>query len=167
MPIRLPLILIILLFMTGCALLPTRDASPDKTSTQKAERTLSTGSKERNATNDVKIDSNSDKPAPRKAEQDLSDGIKEYQNGNYVAAKKNIGNALIVGLSLKSDQISAHKYLAFIYCVSERKKLCEEEFKHILVLDPKFELSATEAGHPSWGPVFRNMKKKQQSVKKS
>ena len=30
-----------------------------------------------------------------------------------------------------------------------------------LELDPKFELSAAEAGHPIWGPIFRGLKAKQ------
>jgi hypothetical protein len=32
-------------------------------------------------------------------------------------------------------------------------------------LDPSFELEASEAGHPIWGPVFRNVKNAAQKRK--
>ena len=107
-----------------------------------------------------------DKLAPRKAEQELSAGIKSYDNGNYQTAAKTIQNALNAGLTFNSDQVTAHKYLAFISCISEREKQCREEFKKALALDPNFELSTTEAGHPSWGPVYRSLKNEQMPAKK-
>ena len=107
-----------------------------------------------------------DKLAPRKAEQELSTGIKNYENGNYQTASKYMQNALNIGLTFKSDQITAHKYLAFVHCVSEREKLCKEEFKKALELDPAFELTTAEAGHPIWGPIFRGLKAEQAPAKK-
>ena len=107
-----------------------------------------------------------DKLAPRKAEQELSTGIKNYENGNYQTAAKYMQNSLNMGLTFKSDQITAHKYLAFVYCVSDREKLCKEEFKKALELDSSFELSTAEAGHPIWGPIFRGLKAEQIPVKK-
>ncbi|WP_223247385.1 TssQ family T6SS-associated lipoprotein [Sulfuriferula sp. AH1] len=107
-----------------------------------------------------------DKFAPRKAEQELSTGIHSYENGNYQTAAKTIQNALNNGLTFKSDQVTAHKYLAFINCISEREKLCREEFKRALVLDPNFELSMAEAGHPIWGPVYRSVKEERMSAQK-
>lgn len=107
-----------------------------------------------------------DKLAPRKAEQELSTGIKNYEDGNYQAAAKSMQNALNTGLTFKSDQITAHKYLAFVYCVSDREKQCREEFKKALELDPNFELTTAEAGHPLWGPVFRGLKVEPKPAKK-
>lgn len=101
-----------------------------------------------------------DKFAPRKAEQALSDGLKNYENGRYQPAAKNLLSALNNGLTFKSDQVTAHKYLAFIYCVTEREKLCREQFKKALDINPAFELTAAEAGHPIWGPIFRRTKTK-------
>lgn len=136
MPNRLIFILLItIVFITGCASNTVRDLGLDKL-------------------------------APRKAEQELSEGIKSYDNGNYQTASKTIQNALNTGLIFNSDQVTAHKYLAFINCISEREKQCREEFKKALALDPGFELSATEAGHPSWGPVYRSLKNKQIPAKK-
>jgi Tfp pilus assembly protein PilF len=99
-----------------------------------------------------------DKPPPRKAEQELSTGIRNYEDGNYKNAARSLQTALDTGLTFKNDQIAAHKYLAFIHCAQEREKQCRDEFRTALELDPKFELSTAEAGHPVWGPVFRSVK---------
>ena len=64
------------------------------------------------------------------------------------------------GLS-RPDRVKAHKYLAFIACVSSQQLTCREEFGIALELDPKFDLAPAEAGHPIWGPVFKSVKAKQ------
>ena len=91
-------------------------------------------------------------------EQKLSAGIKNYEEGNYRDSAKLLQEALNKGLSDKTDQIKVHKYLAFIHCVSGRKKECTNEFKKALELDPHFELQPAEAEHPLWGPVYRSVK---------
>lgn len=107
-----------------------------------------------------------DKFAPRKAEQDLSTGLKHYEDGQYSTAAKHLQNALNSGLTFKSDRVTAHKYLAFVHCVSVRKKQCRAEFKEALEINPDLELSAAEAGHPLWGPVFREAQAEQDRKKK-
>lgn len=99
-----------------------------------------------------------DKFAPRKAEQELSTGIKNYEEGNYKVASRNLQNALDSGLAFDGDAARAHKYLAFIHCLSEREKPCRDEFKKALEKDSKFELNSAEVGHPIWGPIFRSVK---------
>jgi hypothetical protein len=54
--------------------------------------------------------------------------------------------------------VKAHKYLAFIHCVSDRAAACRDEFRKALAIDSKLNLTAAEAGHPTWGPVFRSVK---------
>lgn len=103
-------------------------------------------------------DTGLDKLAPRKAEQELSAGIKSYEEGNYRVAAKELQNALDAGLTFDSDSVRAHKYLAFIHCVSSREKQCKDEFRKAFALDSKFELEPAEAGHPLWGPAFRAVK---------
>ena len=107
-----------------------------------------------------------DKIAPRKAEQELALGLKNYEDGRYPIASKNLQNALNNGLTFKSDRVTAHKYLAFVHCVSERKKQCRNEFKQALEINPTLRLSAAEAGHPVWGPVFREVLAEQGQSKK-
>jgi len=93
-------------------------------------------------------------------EQKLSAGIKSYEEGDYKISSRLLQEALKKGLVSKSDKIQAHKYLAFIDCVTGQERRCSEEFKSILALDTNFELTGAEAGHPIWGPVFRNLKGK-------
>ena len=97
---------------------------------------------------------------PSPAEQKLSGGVKSYEEGDYKSAQEAIQKALEMGLSNKNDQVSAHKYLAFIHCVSAREKQCRDEFKKALEIDSNFDLKPAEAGHPVWGPVFRGVKGK-------
>ncbi len=107
-----------------------------------------------------------DKLSPRKAEQELSSGLKSYENGQYPLAAKHLQNALNDELTFKSDRVTAHKYLAFVYCVSDRKKQCRAEFEEALEINSDFELSSAEAGHPLWGPVYREVKAEQRQKKK-
>lgn len=102
-----------------------------------------------------------DKLAPRKAEQALSAGLKSYEDGQYQQAMKHIQTALNSDLTFKSDRITAYKYLAFIHCVSDRKKQCRAAFNDALEINPDMELTPAEAGHPLWGPVFRDAQAEQ------
>ena len=92
-----------------------------------------------------------------KGEIALQAGIKNYEEGDYRDALIDLQSALGSGLN-KSAEIRAHKYSAFVYCVTGKEKLCRDEFKKVLELDPAFNLDAAEAGHPMWGPVFRGVK---------
>lgn len=96
-------------------------------------------------------------PVVRKAGQDLNLGMRNYEDGNYNTAASHFQNALGDDALTVGEQVTAHKFLAFIYCVSGEKLACRGEFKKVLLLNPKFELSAGEAGHPIWGPVFREV----------
>lgn len=90
-------------------------------------------------------------------ETELNAGIKSYENGNYKESARQLQSALDQGLD-KSSQVQAHKYLAFIHCVSGRQSQCRSEFSKALDADPKFTLQPAEAGHPLWGPVFTSVK---------
>lgn len=90
----------------------------------------------------------------------LASGIKSYEEGDYKTALVTLQKAQEKGLNDKRDQVLAHKYLAFIHCISGREKQCHDEFRKALVVDPTFELKPAEAGHPVWGPVFRGEKAK-------
>lgn len=92
-----------------------------------------------------------------KGEPALAAGIRQYEEGKYAEAAESLNNGLYQGLS-SADRVRAHKYLAFIDCVSGRPSACRQEFRRALSIDPNLELSAAEAGHPIWGPVFRAVK---------
>ena len=96
--------------------------------------------------------------APSKSEQELERGVKSFEDGEYKASAKQLQLALDLGLDAKRDQSRAHKYLAFINCVTGRERKCRDEFNKALDADPKFDLEPAEAGHPIWGPVLRGIK---------
>ena len=99
------------------------------------------------------------KAAPSsKGEQELERAVKSYEEGAHKNAARQFQAALDFGLNAKADRATAHKYLAFIVCVSGREKSCRDEFRKALDVDPSFELGPAEIGHPVWGPVFRSVK---------
>jgi len=106
-------------------------------------------------------------PAPLdKAQQELASGIASYENGSYKLAARQLQTALALGLEAYGDQARAHKYLAFMHCVGGRERLCREEFRNARAADPAFDLTPAEAGHPTWGPVFRKLKAAGKAAKK-
>ncbi len=93
-----------------------------------------------------------------KGERELEFGVKAYEDGEYPYAARLLQASLDAGLRGRSNQSRAHKFLAFIHCVSGRMPPCREEFRKALEIDPSFELREDEAGHPVWGSVFRSVK---------
>lgn len=92
-----------------------------------------------------------------KGDAALAAGLRQYEDGNYGEAAKLLQSAIDQGLPA-SGRVNAHKHLAFIHCASGRTTACREEFRKALAIDSNLQLSAAEAGHPSWGPVFRSVK---------
>ena len=92
-----------------------------------------------------------------RGEPALANGIRQYEEGSYPAAAENLHLALFQGLT-SENRVRAHKYLAFINCVSNRPSACMDEFGRALAINPNLTLSAAEEGHPIWGPVFRAVK---------
>jgi Tfp pilus assembly protein PilF len=90
----------------------------------------------------------------------LNKGVENYEEGNYIASMQALNNVLQTKLADRDDKVSAYKYLAFIHCVSGREKMCFDAFRNALAINPNFELTPAEAGHPIWGPVFRSAKSK-------
>jgi Tfp pilus assembly protein PilF len=95
--------------------------------------------------------------AERPAEKALLSGIRAYDDGQYADAEKQLGAAVKAGLASAKDRAAAHKYLAFIYCTSNRQTLCEASFRAARQADPAFVLSRSEAGHPLWGAVYKRV----------
>lgn len=99
-------------------------------------------------------------PLPVKglAEQEFDLGVKSYEDGDYKAAARHLQAAVNFGLPAAADRATAHKYLAFVSCTSREPRVCRDEFRKALAEDAAFDLTAAEAGHPIWGPVFRAVK---------
>jgi hypothetical protein len=97
-------------------------------------------------------------PPEEIAKADFNAGVKAYQDARYAAAAKNLNNALSSQALSAADQVTAYKLLAFIECSNNRKPECRKNFDKALAIQPSFELSKSEAGHPIWGPVFKEAK---------
>lgn len=103
-------------------------------------------------------------PAPKPGLQNLEKGVAAYENAQYRSANKLIAGALQSGLDT-ADEVRAHKYLAFIACAGGQTGPCRTHFRKALAIDPGFGLTRTEAGHPMWGKVFREVKAQQAKTK--
>ena len=123
--------LMMILLMAGCAMTQSKPAPVVESSVQRGDI--------------------------RSGEALLQLGLKQYDNGQYKRAAATLQQALEGNLA-PAHRILAHKHLAFIYCTSNRITQCRTEFTKAIEVDPRFELAPAEAGHPQWGPVFRNVK---------
>jgi Tfp pilus assembly protein PilF len=102
-----------------------------------------------------------EQPSTKQGANSLAQGLKAYGNGQYKTARKLLRSALDSGLS-KTDQVAAHKHLAFVACAGGQKEICKNHFREAMAIDPDFDLNRTEAGHPVWGKVFRALKSERQ-----
>jgi tetratricopeptide (TPR) repeat protein len=93
-----------------------------------------------------------------KAWLNFATGLRQYEAGSYDDAAKSLTAALDHGLLPRPEQAVARKHLAFIHCVAGRDQQCREEFRKAMEIDPTFELTTAEAGHPIWGPVYSNVR---------
>lgn len=93
-----------------------------------------------------------------KSEQMLSDGMVKYDAGDYVEAQKLYEAALKEGLKDKADQVKAMKHIAFSLCLQDKYPACRAEFVKIYEVDPDFDLTPAEAGHPNWTKTFASAK---------
>ena len=99
------------------------------------------------------------KPVLPNTKQLLNAGIESYNKGDYSTAIKRLNTANESVQGDTATQLLILKYLAFNYCVTGQKTLCQQQFEHALRIDPNFDLAAGEKGHPLWGPVFTRAKK--------
>jgi len=93
-----------------------------------------------------------------KSEQLLSDGMVKYDAGDYVEAQKLYESALKEGLKNKADQVKAMKHIAFSLCLQDKYPACRAEFVKIYEIDPDFDLTPAESGHPNWTKTFASAK---------
>jgi hypothetical protein len=89
-------------------------------------------------------------------EQELVDSIQLYVDGRYEDAINGLTPLATAPELPMSSQIKAMKYIAFSHCVEGRRKPCRQYFDMALALDPTFQLTEAEKGHPVWGREFNN-----------
>ncbi|MBL8516340.1 MAG: TssQ family T6SS-associated lipoprotein [Betaproteobacteria bacterium] len=93
-----------------------------------------------------------------RAVQNLALGQRQYEAGTFDDALKSLNEALTHGVLSREDQAQARKLLAFVHCVSNREDACRSEFRKALEINSRFDLTPAEAGHPIWGPIYRNVR---------
>ena len=91
------------------------------------------------------------------AQRTLTMGVWMYEDGDYGGSENYLKSALSQEQT-DAERVRAHKYLAFILCAERHEQECRREFREALAIDPSFELTPAEQGHPTWGPVFRSVK---------
>lgn len=93
-----------------------------------------------------------------KAEQMLVDGLVKYEAGDFTEAYRLLDEAFKEGLKDPKDQVRALKHAAFCLCLQNRWPQCRATFVRIYDIDPEFDLTPAEAGHPSWTRTFAGAK---------
>jgi hypothetical protein len=93
-----------------------------------------------------------------KPEQLYAEGKDLYEKGDYRNAIRKLSMARDASDDAPSIRQNSLKLLAFSYCVSGQRPQCKAQFTSLLKLAPAFQLSRGEAGHPLWGPVFKEVK---------
>ena len=94
----------------------------------------------------------------------LADGVGLYDAGDFNGAIKRLLGAKEIWddsttAGALPNKVAAHKYLAFSYCVTNRRTQCRKHFVDAIKLDADFNLEPTEKTHPVWGPEFERAKK--------
>lgn len=90
-------------------------------------------------------------------ERRFADGLAKYNDGNFAEAIK-VFKEPSFDRAWPELRYRSMKYLAFSYCVSGNGVQCKKIFVDLLKLEPSFDLSSAERGHPLWGPVFQEAK---------
>lgn len=97
-------------------------------------------------------------PAPSALQIQLADAIRLFDAGDFYLAAGRLRNLPELNSASVETQLTAMKYLAFSYCVTNRRTLCQQQFEAALRVDPKFELAPAERGHPIWKVHFERAK---------
>lgn len=106
-------------------------------------------------------------PQQRTATETVQNARSAYSSGDYSRTIQLLSHASEIDRSDRATQIEAHKLMAFSYCVTGKVLSCRAEFRKILDIDPRFELSAAERGHPTWGPAFEAARRQRAAASSS
>jgi len=102
---------------------------------------------------------------PTVATQEAQDQLQQvrdaYNAGRYGDVIRQVATSGVLEQSTDAVHIESLKLQSFSYCLTNYRQLCEDGFRRILTIDPDFTLAPSEAGHPQWGPVFRQAKQAQ------
>lgn len=97
-------------------------------------------------------------PTKPKPEQLLAEGNELYEKGDFKGAIRKLVTVRDTTDVAPTTKQNSLRLLAFSYCVTSQRALCKNQFSTLLAIAPEFQLSRGEAGHPLWGPVFKEAK---------
>ncbi|MBV8620384.1 MAG: PEGA domain-containing protein [Curvibacter sp.] len=86
--------------------------------------------------------------------QFFAQGVSLLDAKNFALAEKALQSALFTGLPAGQEQASAHKYLAYVYCLNGEAARCESEFDAALSALPTFSLGAYELNNTPWRAAY-------------
>lgn len=98
-------------------------------------------------------------------ERRFLDGLNRYNEGNYQGAIR-IFREPLFDRAWPELRIRVLKYLAFSLCVTNNVPQCRNAFGQALTLNPEFNLTPAESGHPIWGPAFKKARAEMDQVRK-
>ena len=161
--------LVLVTLIAGCnnALTPDDPAPRSTTSAMRSQPSPSSSSSSVPSTRPVPSSAAPlPNPAPQTDPQPLStsiqsqlaDAIRLFDAGEFYLAAGRLRNLPDLNSANVETQLMAMKYLAFSYCVTNRRTLCQQQFEAALRVDPKFELAPAERGHPIWKVHFERAK---------
>lgn len=88
-------------------------------------------------------------------EKALAKALETYADGRYEDALAELNALPNVAVLSLAAQVGIHKTKAFSHCVLQQLRQCRQSFEAALALDPSFQLTEAERGHPVWGREFR------------
>jgi hypothetical protein len=155
---RLLLVMLLSVLLSACETAQVPDASVGNVPTTDGKVT-SSQSAPKTTTETPPMNAAVSVPAAKPSEPAPPVVVKPlYEKGDYRGAIRKLSGARDAADESPVVKQNSLKYLAFSYCVTSQKPLCKTQFSSLLKLVPTFELSRGEAGHPLWGPVFKEAK---------
>jgi hypothetical protein len=89
-------------------------------------------------------------------EQALAEALTIYAEGRYDDAVVWLTPLVAAPELALSAHVKIQKMMAFSHCAMNRLRQCRQHFDNALELDPTFQLTEAERGHPLWGREFIN-----------
>lgn len=100
-------------------------------------------------------------------EKALAEAVALYNEGRYEDAISALLPLTTAAELPMSSQVRAWKFLAFSNCASGNVRNCRSAFDNALALDPTFQLTDAERGHPVWGREFSRARAAAMSKRRS
>ena len=91
----------------------------------------------------------------------LQEGLELYNQGDYVSAYRRLEESPDIDRASIQVRTEALKYMAFAACAQNKRTSCRQAFERLLALQPGFELKESEAKHPVWGAIFKQVQQAQ------